>query len=63
MKKHNPNKEQTKLVSRKTNEEIDEDETGRLIIGGKNINDDHSITFNETFAKDTLADQEINKED
>ena len=32
---HNPKSEDINPVSRKTNEEIDEDESGNLIIAGK----------------------------
>lgn len=35
LNQHHPKGEEMNPISRKTNEEIDEDESGNLIIGGK----------------------------
>jgi hypothetical protein len=47
-----PNKENLNPVSRKTNEEIDEDETGNLIVGGKYIDENKSVPSDGPFSED-----------
>ena len=45
-------KENIDPVSRKSNEEIDEDEVGNLIIGGKYIEENKSIPSDGPFSED-----------
>ena len=56
MKTQQQVKEQTQLVSRKTNEEIDVDEQGNLIIDGRYVPSEPSIVPHGLTEKSTPAD-------
>ncbi len=53
-----PRKENINPVSRKTNEEIDEDETGHLIIGGEYIKEEKSVPSDGPFSEDIPKGQQ-----
>jgi hypothetical protein len=66
---HTPRKEDFNPVSRKTNEEIDEDDDGNLIIGGEISKANRSVPIDGPFSEDTakgensLTDNDANAED
>ena len=65
---HTP-KENVKPVSRKTNEEIDEDEEGNLIIGGGILQNNQYVPFDGRFSEslakgnNSLTDNQNHSED
>jgi hypothetical protein len=70
MENQNPHipKENINPVSRKTNEEIDQDEDGNLIVGGEDSDNQSLLSdgpFSEDLAKDknSLVDNKYHSED
>ena len=63
-----PTREEIDPVSRKTNEEIDTDDEGNLIIGGKDADQPKSVASDGPFSEDTpkgknsLTDQQQHAE-
>jgi hypothetical protein len=64
-----PTGEEINPVSRKTNEEIDSDDQGSLIIGGENTDDSKSLASDGPFSEDvpkgknSLTDQDEHTQD